>query len=117
MTNAKLITDIDAFTVPPFSALDGIEGLYADDDRAVDFWSHYHARRVVTMLGILRSRIKVFEWQVADVAPRGNPAASATATAHLADVRAGLVEWEAKRDSLEKARLADPLAPKHWRWE
>ncbi len=111
------ITDIDDFTIPPFSVLDGIEGAYADDDRAVDLWSHYHANRVVTMLRILRSRIRVYEWQVADVAPRGHSAATARSECNLADTRAELAAWETKRDALEKARVADWYAPKSWSWE
>lgn len=117
MNNPKTDTDFDAFTIPPFSVLDGIEGLYADDDRTVDLWSHHHAIRVVTMLRILRSRIGVFEWQVADVTPRGDAAAVAAAEANLANVRAELAAWEAKRDLLEKARLADSYAPTEWSWE
>lgn len=109
--------DIDAITIPPFSVLDGIEGVYADDDRTVDLWSHCHAIRVNSMLRILRSRIRVFEWQVTDLTPRGDAAAVGAAEANLANVRAELTAWEAKRDLLEKARLADSYAPTEWHWE
>jgi hypothetical protein len=109
--------DIDAFTVPPFSVLDGIEGIYADDDRTVELWSHYHAIRVNTMLRILRARIRAFQWQVTDLAPRGDAAAVGAAEQHLANVRAELSTWESKRDLLEKARLSDSYAPAEWHWE
>ena len=78
MTNT--ITDLDAFTIPPFSRLDGIEGVCAADDRAVGLGSHHHAN----------------------------------ADSHLAAARAGLAEWEATRDLLEKACVADRYAPKSW---
>lgn len=78
MTNT--ITDLDAFTIPPFSRLDGIEGVCAADDRAGELGSHQHAN----------------------------------AESHLAAARAGLAEWEATRDLLEKARVADRYAPTSW---
>jgi hypothetical protein len=110
------ITDLDAFSIPPFSVYDGIEGLYADDDRAVDLWSHYHAIRVNTCLRITRERIRIFEWQVADVAPRGNPAMTARAHDELIAARAELASLEAKRDALEAARVKDTYAPTEWTW-
>lgn len=110
-------TDIDAWTIPPFSTLDGIEGVYADDDRAVDLWSHYHANRVVTSLRLVRSRIRAFEWQVADVRPRGDAAMVAAIESPLAACQAELAELLSKRDQLERARLADWYAPREWRWE
>lgn len=108
--------DIDAFSIPPFSVYDGIEGLYADDDRAVDLWSHYHAIRVNTCLRITRERIRIFEWQVADVAPRGSEAMTARAQGELDAARAELASLEAKRDALEAARVKDTYAPSAWTW-
>jgi hypothetical protein len=110
------ITDIDAFSIPPFSVYDGIEGLYADDDRAVDLWSHYHAIRVNTCLRIARERIRVFEWQLADVAPRGHAAMTARAEGELAAARAELASLETKRNALEAARIKDAFAPTEWTW-
>lgn len=109
--------DIDAFSIPPFSVYDGINGVYADDDRFVDMWSHYHAERVVTCLRIAAERIRVFEWQLADVTARGNAAMIARAEAELANARADRADWERKRDSLEAARVKDSFAPTHWVWE
>ncbi len=111
------ITDLDAWTIPPFSTLDGIEGLYADDERAVDLWSHYHALRVVTNSRIVRARIRAFEWQLGNVRPRNDAAAVAAIEVQLAAARAELAELDAKRDALERARVADWYAPKEWSWE
>jgi len=112
MTN----TDFDAFSIPPFSVYDGVEGLYADDDRAVDLWSHYHAIRVNTCLRITRERIRLFEWQVADVAPRGSEAMTTRAQGELAAARTELAALEAKREALEAARIKDSYAPTEWTW-
>lgn len=109
--------DFDAVTIPPFSVYDGVEGLWQDDDRAIDLWSHYHAIRVNTCLRITRARIRVFEWQVQDVAPRGNAGALERAQFELAKVKAELVELEQKRDLLEAARAKDSYAPTRWTWE
>ncbi len=108
--------DLDAFTIPPFSPFDGIEGLYADDDRTVSVWSRYHAARVNVRLPIARRRVEVFTWQVADVTPRGNAAMVAQAEANLAAARAELAIIEHRRDLLEQARATDPLAPTDWTW-
>lgn len=108
--------DLDAATIPPFSVYDGIEGLWQDDDRVVAMWSRYHAVRVNTCLRIARARIRVFEWQVADVTPRGNAAMLDRAAAELAKAKADLAELEHRRDLLEAARLQDSLAPTSWTW-
>jgi hypothetical protein len=109
-------TDLDAVTIPPFSVYDGIEGLWQDDDRKTDMWSRYHAIRVNTCLGITRERIRVFQWQVLDVTPRGDAAMLARAQGELAKAQAELVELEEKRDLLEAARVKDSDAPKSWTW-
>jgi hypothetical protein len=105
--------------IPAYSVHDGVESwaLLKDDDRAVALWSHYHAERVTTMLRELRARQAAFQWQLADVTPRGNAALVRQVEANLAVVRADLAEWEAKRDLLEAARQADDFAPKAWNWE
>lgn len=110
------ITDLDAITIPPFSVYDGIEGLWQDDDRHVDLWSHYHANRVNTCLRITRARIRVFEWQVSDAGQRNNLAVTARAVEQLEAARKELSALEAKRDALEAARVKDSYAPKHWDW-
>lgn len=110
------ITDIDAFTIPPFSVYDGIEGLWQDDDRRVDLWSHYHANRVNTCLRITRARIRLFEWQLADAAPRSDAAITARAEEQLQAARAELTQLEARRDALEAARVKDSYAPTRWEW-
>ena len=108
--------DFDADTIPPFSVYDGIEGLWQDDDRRVELWSHYHAIRVNTCLRITRERIRVFEWQVQDVTPRGNPAMLTRAQSELAKARAELADLEVRRDLLEAARVKDSYAPRDWTW-
>ena len=109
--------DFDADTIPPFSVYDGVEGLWQDDDRPTSLWSHYHAIRVNTCLRITRERVRIFQWQVQDVTPRGNPEAQARAESLLASARAELAELEAKRGLLEAARVKDSYAPKSWTWE
>lgn len=116
MTTAYAQPDLDAFSIPPFSVHDGIEGLYQDDDRFVDLWSHYHANRVNTCLRIVRARLKVFEWQRGNVAPRGDAAMLARVDAELAQARAELAELERRRDALEAARVKDSFAPREWHW-
>lgn len=108
--------DLDAVTIPPFSVYDGFEGIWQDDDRKVDLWSHYHANRVNTCLRITRERIRVFQWQVLDVTPRGDAGMLARAQAELANAQAELAEWESKRDLLDAARVKDSFAPKSWTW-
>lgn len=110
------LADFDAGTIPPFSVYDGIEGLWQDDDREVDLWSHYHAIRVNTCLRITRERIRVFQWQVQDVTPRGDAAMLARAEAELAAARAELQQLERRRDLLEAARAKDNYAPRDWNW-
>jgi hypothetical protein len=117
MQTAYTAPDLDAVTIPPFSVYDGIEGLYADDDRRVDLWSHYHANRVNTCLRITRARIRVFEWQLADVTPRGDAAMVARAAEQLAGAQAELAELEQRRALLEAARVKDSYAPRIWTWE
>lgn len=116
MSAAYTASDLDAGTIPPFSVYDGIEGLWQDDDRPVAMWSHYHAIRVNTCLGIVRRRIRVFEWQLADVTPRGDLAMVARAQAELAAARAELAQLERRRDLLEAARVTDSYAPTLWTW-
>jgi hypothetical protein len=108
--------DFDAETIPPFSVYDGIEGLWQDDDRTVDLWSHYHAIRVNTCLRITRERIRVFQWQVQDVTPRGDAAAVERAKSLLASAQAELADLEKRRDLLEAARVKDSYAPTSWDW-
>lgn len=117
MQTAYTAPDLDAVTIPPFSVYDGIEGLYADDDRTVDLWSHYHAIRVNTRLRITRSRIRVFEWQLADVTPRGDAAMAQRAQELLAAAKAELADLEHRRNLLEAARVKDDYAPREWTWE
>jgi hypothetical protein len=105
--------------IPQYSPQDGIDAivLCAGDDRVVSLWSHYHAERTTQMLRESRARVKLFSWQAADVASRGNPALVAQAEALLADAKADLAEWEHRRDLLEAARRTDSYAPKSWNWE
>ena len=116
MSAAQSAPDLDAWTIPPFSVYDGIEGVYADDDRTVDLWSHYHANRVNTCLRIQRERVRIFEWQVADVTPRGDAAMRERAEAQLVAAKAELAGLERRRDLLEAARIADSYAPREWTW-
>lgn len=115
MTHAS--PDLDAATIPPFSTLDGIEGVYADDERFVDLWSHYHAIRVNTNTRLVRGRLRAFRWQLDNVRPRGDAALVAAAEAGIAACEAELAELAVKREALEKARQADWYAPKAWHWE
>lgn len=110
-------TDFDAATVPPFSPYDGIEGLWQDDDRKTDMWSPYFAVRVNTCLRITRERVRIFQWQVQDVTPRGNADAVARAESLLAAAQAELKDLEIRRDLLEAARVKTSFAPKNWTWE
>ena len=108
--------DLDAWTIPPFSQFDGIEGLYADDERVIlDMWSPWHAARVNVRLPIARARVAAAEWQIANVAPRGVPALTAKAEAFLAAAQAEVKELEYKRDLLEASRVREGKAPE-WRW-
>ncbi|MES2521371.1 MAG: hypothetical protein V4617_01645 [Gemmatimonadota bacterium] len=107
--------DIDAWTIPPFSSIDGIEGLYIDDERLlVDVWSYRHAERVNQRLPIARSRVQVAEWQIADAAPHGVAARTAKAEAFLAEAQEELRELEYRRDMLEASRVREN-GPE-WRW-
>jgi hypothetical protein len=116
MAATPLAPDLDAGTIPPFSVYDGIEGIWQDDDRRVSLWSHYHAIRVNTCLRITRARLRLFEWQVADVMPRGNAAMLTRAEDELARAKAELADLEERRDLLEAARVRDSYAPTHWSW-
>lgn len=117
MAAAYTDPDLDAFTIPPFSVYDGIEGLWQDDDRTLSMWSRHHAVRVNTCLRITQARIRVFEWQVADVTPRGDAAMLERAQAELAKAKADLADLEHRRDLLEAARAQDSDAPSSWTWE
>lgn len=105
--------DIDGALLQDFSVNDGILGLVAiDDDRPVALWSHYHAERCVAQLAIARERVRIAEWTLADVTPRGDARLVGRAEARLAAVRAELAEWERRRDLLEAARRIDSYAPR-----
>jgi hypothetical protein len=117
MAAAYTQPDLDAWTIPPFSVYDGIEGAWQDDDRTVSLWSHYHAIRVNTCLRITRARIRIFEWQLADVTPRGIAERTEAAAQSLAAAKAELAALEHRRDLLEAARVADTYAPTSWTWE
>ena len=107
--------DIDGWTVPPFSSIDGVEGLYIDDERLLlDVWSYRHAMRVNQRLPIARSRVQVAEWQIATVAPNGIAAQTANAEAFLAAAQDEVRELEYKRDMLEASRVREN-GPE-WRW-
>ena len=108
--------DIDGWTVDWISTLDGIEGLYLDDDRIIlDAWSRYHAVRVNQRLPIARARVKVAEWQISAVASLGDPALTAKAEAFLAAAQEEVRELEYKHDLLEASRVREQTAPE-WRW-
>src|SRR6476661_2967524 len=108
--------DIDSWLLDAFSTIDGIEGLYIDDERFIlDAWSTPHAVRVNQRLPIARSRVSVGEWQVANVAPLGDPALTANAEAFLVAAQEELRELEYKRDLLEASRVKEQAAP-GWRW-
>lgn len=113
----SLPADFDAETIPPFSVYDGVEGLWQDDDRKIDLWSHYHAIRVNTCLRITRERVRLFQWQVQDVTPRGDAGMLQRAQAELAKAQAELADLEERRDLLEAARVKDSYAPTSWDWE
>ena len=108
--------DIDAFTVPPFSQYEGIEGLYSDDERIIlDMWSPWHAQRVNVRLPIARARVRAAEWRLANVIPRGIPALVANEEHTLAEAKAELAELEYKRDLLEASRVRENEWP-GWTW-
>lgn len=108
--------DIDSWLLSAFSTIDGIEGLYMDDERVIlDAWSTPHAVRVNQRLPIARTRVQVGEWQVATVAPLGDSALTATAEAFLATAQEELRELEYRRDLLEASRVREQAAPE-WRW-
>ena len=69
-----------------------------------------------TCLRIARARIRAFEWQLADVTPRGDAGMVARAQANLAAARAELADLEQRRDLLEAARVIDSYAPTEWHW-
>jgi hypothetical protein len=105
--------DLDAALLQDFTVNDGILGLACiDDDRPLALWSHYHAERCTTQLAIARARVRIAEWTLADVAPRGDARCTAAAEARLAAVREELASWEHRRDLLEAARRADSYAPR-----
>ena len=109
-------TDIDAFTVPPYSQYEGIEGLYSDDERVIlDMWSPWHAQRVNVRLPIARSRVRAAEWRLANVIPRGDAAMVESAEYVLAEARAEVAELEYKRDLLEASRVRESEWP-GWTW-
>lgn len=105
--------DLDAFLIPDLNVHDGVLGLIGiDDDRPMAAWSHYHAQRCVTQLAIAQARVRVAEGTLADVSARGDARCIARAEQWLAQVRAELAGWQAQRDRLERARRADPYAPR-----
>lgn len=104
--------DLDAWTIPPFSQFDGIEGLYCDDDRVIlDMWSPWHAQRVNVRLPIARDRVQAAEWRLANVRPRGDATLVVAAERSLAEARAELGELERKRDLLEASRVREDAWP------
>lgn len=108
--------DFDAWTIPPFSQYDGIEGLYADDERIIlDMWSPRHAERVNIRLPIARARVRAAEWRLANVIPRGIPALVANEEQSLAEAKAEVAELEYKRDLLEASRVRENAWP-GWTW-
>ena len=110
------LPDLDAWTVPPFSQYEGIEGIYSDDERTIlDMWSPWHARRVNVRLPIARARIRAAEWRLANVIPRGIPALVTNAEHSLAEAKAEVAELEHKRDLLEASRVRENAWP-GWTW-
>lgn len=108
--------DLDAWTIPPFSQYDGIEGIYCDDERViVDMWSPWHAQRVNVRLPIARARVRAAEWRLANVQPRGDAAMLASAEFVLAQAKAEVAELEHKRDLLEASRVRENEWP-GWTW-
>lgn len=105
-------TDLDAFTIPPFSQYEGIEGLYSDDERTIiDMWSPWHAQRVNVRLPIARTRVAAAEWRLANVIPRGDAALVVAAERSLAEAKAEVAELEHKRDLLEASRVRENAWP------
>jgi hypothetical protein len=105
MDTASIPDDIDAILVDSVPVNDGIWAWYGfDDDRPMAAWSSFHATRCMEQLPIARARVKIAEWALADVQPRGNTACIAKAGAHLARARAELADWEAQARRLEAAR-------------
>lgn len=108
--------DFDAWTVPPFSQYDGIEGIYCDDERViVDMWSPWHAQRVNVRLPIARARVRAAEWRLANVSPRGDVRLIAKAEHEAAQAKAEVAELEHKRDLLEASRVRESAWP-GWTW-
>lgn len=105
-------TEFLAWTIPPFSQFDGIEGLYCDDERIIlDMWSPWHAQRVNVRLPIARARVAAAEWRLANVRPRGDDALVVAAEQSLAESKAELAELEYKRDLLEASRVRENRWP------
>jgi hypothetical protein len=108
--------DLDAWTIPPFSQYDGIEGIYSDDERVIlDMWSPWHAQRVNVRLPIARARVRAAEWRLANVIPRGIEALVTNAEHSLAESKAEVAELEYKRDLLEASRVRENAWP-GWTW-
>jgi ribosomal protein S18 acetylase RimI-like enzyme len=108
--------DLDAWTIPPFSQYEGIEGIYSDDERIIlDMWSPWHAQRVNVRLPIARARVRAAEWRLANVIPRGIPALVENAEHSLAEAKAEVAELEYKRDLLEASRVRENEWP-GWTW-
>jgi hypothetical protein len=104
--------DIDAWSVPPFSQYDGIEGVIFDDERViVDMWSPWHAERVNVRLPIARARVHAAEWRLSNVQPRGDASLVVAAEQSLAEAKAEVAELEHKRDLLEASRVREGARP------
>lgn len=116
--------DIDEILVDSVPVNDGIWAWYGiDDDRPLAAWSSYHAARCMEQLPIAQARVRIAEWTLADVQPRGSAAVIAKAYLHLQHAKTELATWEAQARRLEAARkvtygawktplIADePLAP------
>jgi hypothetical protein len=116
MTMHTTSPDFDAWSVPPFSQYDGIEGIYADDERVIiDMWSPWHAQRVNVRLPIARARVRAAEWRLANVTPRGDARLVAKAEFELAEAKAEVAELEHKRTLLEASRVRENAWP-GWTW-
>jgi hypothetical protein len=105
-------SDFDAWTIPPFSQFDGVEGLYCDDERVIlDMWSPWHAQRVNVRLPIARARASAAEWRLENVRPRGDATLVVSAEQALAAAKVELSELERKRDLLEASRVRENAWP------
>ncbi|MFN0099765.1 MAG: hypothetical protein ACKVS7_13905 [Gemmatimonadaceae bacterium] len=113
----KIPPDIDAWTIPPFSQYEGIEGVVFDDERVIlDMWSPWHAERVNVRLPIARARVHAAEWRLSNVMPRSDATLLVAAEESVAAAKLEVAQLEYKRDLLEASRVREGANPEFvWR--